>query len=204
MEMTILGESGEKKQVSDMVFGQPYRDALVLQVLESFIANSHKKTKAQKTRSEVQGGGRKPWKQKGTGRARAGSIRSPLWRGGGATFAARPGRSQRKINKKMYRGAMVAMLSEKLRHESLYGLSDTLFQVDQAKTALVAKRLAEYNVAGGLIVLGQERPVFRLATRNLTAFTICQASELNPFLLIRSKYVYLESSALAHLERWLS
>lgn len=204
MEMTILGETREKKQVSDMVFGQPYRDALVLQVLESFIANGHKKTKAQKTRSEVRGGGRKPWKQKGTGRARAGSIRSPLWRGGGVTFAARPGRSQRKINKKMYRGAMVAMLSEKLRQDKLYGLSDALFQVDQAKTALVAKRLVEYDMAGGLIVLGQERPAFRLATRNLASFAICQVNELNPFLLIRAESVYLESSALDHLERWLS
>lgn len=203
-EITVLGEVVEKREVSDQVFGQPYRDALVLQVLESYIANSHEKSKSQKTRSEVRGGGRKPWKQKGTGRARAGSIRSPLWRGGGVTFAARPGRAHRKINKKMYRGAMASILSEKLRLDALFGLSDGVFELDQAKTGQLAKNLAGHDVGGGLIVIGQDRPDFQRASRNLPTFTVCRSSELNPYMLIRAEYVYLESAALAHIERWLS
>jgi large subunit ribosomal protein L4 len=204
MEMMFLGEAPEKREVSDSVFGQPYRDALVLQVLESYVINSHKKTKAQKTRSEVRGGGRKPWKQKGTGRARAGSIRSPLWRGGGVTFAAEPGRSHRKINKKMYRGAMASMLSEKLREDSLYGLAESFFRFELPKTSQLVNHMVKYEVIGGLVVLGQAMPIFQTAARNLENLSVCLVNELNPYMLIRAQHVYLDSSALDHIERWLA
>jgi large subunit ribosomal protein L4 len=122
----------EKVSLSDEAFGKEYNEALVHQTVVTYLAGARQGTVQQKTRSEVRGGGRKPWRQKGTGRARSGTIRSPIWRSGGVTFAARPQDHSKKLNKKMYRGAMRCILSELIRQERLFAVSD--FAIDSHKT----------------------------------------------------------------------
>ena len=133
------GLTGRAVDVSETTFGRQYNEALVHQVVVAFMAGARQGSKAQKTRSEVNGGGRKPFRQKGTGRARAGTIRSPIWRGGGVTFAAKPRDHSQKVNKKMFRGAMQSILSELIRQERLVITED--FSVDAPKTKQVQARL---------------------------------------------------------------
>ena len=148
MELAVAG--GKAIKVSDATFGRDFSEALVHQVVTAYLAGGRAGTKAQKTRSDVRGGGRKPWRQKGTGRARVGTIRSPLWRGGGATFAARPQDHSQKVNRKMYRGALQAILSELVRQERLIVLDS--FELSAPKTSELRTKLAEQNFEIGLIM----------------------------------------------------
>ena len=153
MELTIQ-TSGKKKagtmNVSDTVFSAEFNEPLIHQVLTSYLAGARSGTKAQKTRAEVRGGGKKPFKQKGTGRARAGTIRSPIWRGGGITFAAKPRDYSKKLNKKMYRAAMRSILSELVRQERFICVDQ--FDVAESKTKLVLEKLADFDLGEVLIV----------------------------------------------------
>ncbi|NBQ12847.1 MAG: 50S ribosomal protein L4, partial [Gammaproteobacteria bacterium] len=137
-------------EVSEVTFGREFNEALVHQVVVAYLAGARQGTRAQKTRAEVRGGGRKPWRQKGTGRARAGSIRSPIWRGGGTTFAARPQDHSQKVNRKMYRGAMRAILSELVRQDRLVVVEQ--FAAETPKTKALVAQLAALSVSNVLIV----------------------------------------------------
>ena len=163
MELAVAG--GNAINVSEATFGRDFSEALVHQVVTAYLAGARSGTKAQKTRSEVRGGGRKPWRQKGTGRARAGTIRSPLWRGGGRTFAARPQDHSQKVNRKMYRGALQAILSELVRQDRLVVLDS--FELSAPKTVELLKRLAEQGFEKGLIITPEVDGNLFLATRNV-------------------------------------
>ena len=153
--------------VSDTVFAKEYNEALVHQVVVAYMAGARAGTKAQKTRSEVRGGGKKPWRQKGTGRARVGTIRSPIWRSGGVTFAAKPRSYDQKVNRKMYRGAIRSILSELVRQERLTIVEQ--FDVEAPKTKLLAEKLKKANLNDVLIVVGdgQLSENLYLASRNI-------------------------------------
>src|SRR6056297_3957735 len=147
MELAVAG--GSNIEVSDQVFGRDFSEPLVHQVVTAYLAGGRSGTKAQKNRSAVSGGGRKPWRQKGTGNARAGTIRSPLWRSGGVTFAAQPRDHSQKVNRKMYRGAIKAILSELVRQERLMVVES--LGVDEPKTRVLAEQLQAMGVDRGLI-----------------------------------------------------
>ncbi|MGB0213797.1 50S ribosomal protein L4, partial [Algiphilus sp.] len=152
-------------EVSETTFGREFNEALVHQVVVAYLAGARQGTRAQKTRAEVRGGGRKPWRQKGTGRARAGSIRSPIWRGGGTTFAARPQDHSQKVNRKMYRGAMRSILSELVRQDRLVVVEQ--FAAETPKTKALVGQLAALSVSNVLIVTeGMDENLY-LASRNL-------------------------------------
>ena len=151
MKLAVAG--GNAIKVSEATFGRDFSEALVHQVVTAYLAGGRAGTKAQKTRSDVRGGGRKPWRQKGTGRARAGTIRSPLWRGGGRTFAARPADHSQKVNRKMYRGAVQAILSELVRQERLIVMDS--FELSAPKTRELLAKLAEQGFEKGLIVTSE-------------------------------------------------
>ena len=138
MDITVAGKASAKVEVSDATFGKDYNEALVHQVVNAFLAGARQGTRAQKSRSDVAGGGKKPWRQKGTGRARAGTIRSPIWVGGGKTFAARPQDWSQKVNRKMYRGAMKSILSELVRQERLVVVES--LAIEQPKPKLSSPR----------------------------------------------------------------
>src|SRR5680860_1557076 len=144
MELTITG-SGQGITVSEATFAKDFNEALVHQVVVAYMAAGRQGTKAQKTRSEVRGGGKKPWRQKGTGRARAGTIRSPIWRSGGVTFAAKPRSFEQKVNRKMYRAAMCSIFSELVRQERLVLVDD--FTIDAPKTKAFAAKLADMGLS---------------------------------------------------------
>ena len=158
-------------------------------------------TKAQKNRSAVRGGGAKPWRQKGTGRARAGTIRSPIWRGGGLTFAAAPRDHSQKVNRKMYRGAMQAILSELLRQDRLIVIDK--FEVDEPKTKALAAKLADLGFEKGLIVLGDENENVYLASRNLVGVYTIDASGIDPVSLVSADKVILTVDAVQKIQEWL-
>ena len=152
-------------EVADATFGKEFNEALVHQVVTAYLAGGRQGTRAQKNRSDVRGGGKKPWRQKGTGRARAGTIRSPLWRSGGVTFAARPQDYTQKVNRKMYRAAMRSILSELVRQERLVAIEE--FSVEAPKTKQVAAKLKELNLEKVLIVTEEVDETLYLAARNL-------------------------------------
>jgi large subunit ribosomal protein L4 len=188
-------------QVSDHTFGRDFNQALVHQAVTAYLAGARSGTKAQKTRAQVAGGGAKPWRQKGTGRARAGTIRSPLWRGGGITFAARPRGFQQKLNKKMYRAAMRSILSELVRQERLVLVED--FTLDETKTRALAAKLKELKMPSVLIVADQVDDKLHLAARNLVGVQVSGAGELNPVSLIGFDKVLMTRAALSRIEAWL-
>lgn len=150
LSIAAPGSGAESVEVSEVTFGREFNEALVHQVVVAYMAGGRQGTKAQKTRSDVAGGGKKPWRQKGTGRARAGTIRSPIWRGGGVTFAARPRDFSQKVNRKMYRGAMCSILSELIRQDRLVVVE--AFTIDAPKTKGLVAKLAELDLASVLIV----------------------------------------------------
>ena len=164
MNLDIIGAQNGV-DVSDTAFGREFNEALVHQVVVSYMAGARQGTKAQKTRSEVNGGGRKPFRQKGTGRARAGTIRSPIWRGGGVTFAAKPMDHSKKVNKKMYHGAMQAILSELVRQERLVVVED--FTIDAPKTKVFSAKLKELELTNVLIVVEEVDDNLYLGCRNI-------------------------------------
>jgi len=199
MELAVAG--GNAIKVSEATFGRDFSEALVHQVVTAYLAGARAGTKAQKTRSDVRGGGRKPWKQKGTGRARAGTIRSPLWRGGGRTFAARPRDHSQKVNRKMYRGALQAILSELVRQERLVVL-DT-FELSTPKTSELLTRLAEQGFEKGLIVTAQVEGNLFLASRNVPNVYVLDVAGLDPVSLVAADKVIMTVDAVKKIEEWL-
>ena len=199
MELNVTGAG--TVQVSDVTFGTEFNEPLVHQAVVAFMAGARQGTRAQKTRSEVSGGGRKPWRQKGTGRARAGTIRSPLWRGGGKSFAAKPQDHAQKLNKKMYRGALRSILSELVRQERLVVVEN--MAVDAPKTKLMVARLKELNVESGLIVSDEVDQNLYLATRNIPHVDARDVQGIDPVSLIAHEKVVMTVAAIKKFEEML-
>ncbi len=197
MNLDIIGAKNGV-DVSDTAFGREFNEALVHQVVTSYMAAARQGTKAQKTRSEVSGGGRKPFRQKGTGRARAGTIRSPIWRGGGVTFAAKPRDHSKKVNKKMYHGAMQAILSELVRQERLVVVED--FAIDAPKTKVFSAKLKELELNNVLIVVEEVDDNLYLGCRNIHNVDVIDVQGVNPVNLIGFKKVLFTVGALKKAE----
>lgn len=188
-------------QVSDVTFARDYNEDLVHQVVTAYLAGARQGTRAQKTRSEVSGGGKKPWRQKGTGRARAGTIRSPLWRGGGIHFAAKPQDHSQKVNKKMYRAALQVILSELARQDRLIVVES--FVLDQPKTKALIKALGEYGLQDALIVADEVTENLYLASRNLHKVDVRDVHGVDPVSLIAFDKVIVTVQALKKFEEML-
>ena len=200
MELQLQGSGSVT--VSDETFGQEFKEALIHQVVTACMAGARAGTVQQKSRAQVSGGGIKPWRQKGTGRARAGTSRSPIWVGGGATFAARPRDYTQKINRKMYRAAMRSILSELVRQERLVAI-DT-FGVDAPKTKQLAGKLAELGLENVLIVTDAADDNLYLAARNLPRVAVCDASSADPVSLVGFDKVLMTRGAVEKIEERLS
>ena len=192
----------EKISLSDQSFSREYNEPLVHQTVVTYMAGARQGSVRQKTRSEVRGGGRKPWRQKGTGRARAGTIRSPIWRSGGVTFAAKPQDYSKKLNKKMYRGAMQCILSELIRQNRLLVVNE--FTVESHKTKDLVNKLKEFDLENVLIVSDQVQKNLYLAARNLHKVDALDVSGLDPVSLIGFEKVLITVSALKKVEEMLS
>ena len=189
-------------EVSEAAFGAAYNEPLVHQVVSAFMAGARRGTRAQKSRAQVSGGGAKPWRQKGTGRARAGSIRSPIWRGGGVTFAATPKDHSQKVNRKMYRGAMRSIFSELVRQERLVVLEE--FGVDAPKTKQLTTKLEALGLRDVLVVTAEFEENLALAARNLYWMTYIEAKQINPVSLIAFDKVLITVPALKRVEEKLA
>jgi large subunit ribosomal protein L4 len=200
--MNLNTASGGSVAVSEVAFGKDFNEPLVHQVVVAYLAAGRQGSKAQKSRSDVSGGGKKPWKQKGSGRARAGTIRSPLWRGGGKTFAAVPRDFEQKVNRKMYRAALRCILSELVRQERLL-LVDS-FEVAEPKTRVLAAQLKELNVSRALIVAEEVGENLFLAARNLPHVDVRDAQGVDPVSLIAFEKVIMTVPALKKLEEALA
>ncbi len=203
MELSIATPQGAKGKVdvSDVAFGKEFNQDLVHQAVVAYMAASRQGSKAQKTRSEVSGGGKKPWRQKGTGRARAGTIRSPIWRTGGVTFAAKPRDYEQKLNKKMYRGALRCILSELARQDRLVIVEG--FEVETPKTKNLVHQLAQFDLSDVLIVSEEVSENLYLAARNLHKVDVRDVSGIDPVSLIRPEKVMITVSAIKKLEEAL-
>ncbi len=199
--MNLNTASGGTVNVSEVAFDKDFNEPLVHQVVTAFLAGGRQGSKAQKTRSEVAGGGRKPWRQKGTGRARAGTIRSPLWRGGGKTFAAVPRDFSQKVNRKMYRGALRCILSELVRQERLVVVDE--FAVSEPRTKALTGRLGELGLRNALIVADQVDENLYLAARNLPKVDVRDAQGVDPVSLVNFEKVLITVPALKKLEEVL-
>ena len=197
-----LAQNGGSVEISEAAFGREYNEALVHQVVVAHMAGARQGSKAQKNRAAVRGGGAKPWRQKGTGRARAGTIRSPIWRGGGKTFAATPRDHSQKVNRKMYRGALQCILSELIRQERLI-VCET-FTVDTPKTKLLLSKLNELDAPNTLIIGEDVDDKLYLAARNLKDVDVCDVEAVDPVSLIRHDKVIVTVGALKKLEGALS
>ena len=196
-----VANGGTELAVSDETFGRAYNPALVFQVVNAYLAAGRTGTKAQKTRAEVRGGGRKPWSQKGTGSARAGSIRSPIWVGGGRAFAAQPRDFTQKVNRKMYRGAIRSMLSELVRQDRL--IVTPSLSVEAPKTRLLAAHLKSLALEDVLIIVEAPDAKLTLAARNLPNVELLPASAINPVSLARHDKVLATIGALKLIEERL-
>ena len=194
--------SGGTLELADATFGADFNETLVHQVVTAIQAKGRAGTKAQKNRSDVRGGGAKPWKQKGTGRARAGTTRGPIWVGGGRAFAARPRDHAQKINRKMYRAAMRSMLSELVRQDRLVVVKE--LDLEAPKTKLLASKLKELDLSSVLILNEAFDEKLFLAARNLPNVGICDASSIDPVVLIRFEKVLITLPALKLIEERLS
>lgn len=197
-----LHSSSEKLSVADTVFGADYNEPLIHQVVTAYLNGARAGTKAQKSKAMVRGGGKKPWKQKGTGQARAGSIRSPLWRGGGKTFAAVPRDHSQKVNKKMYRGAIRSIISELNRQGTLI-VADN-FTVEGAKTKSLIEKLKVVGSNDILIITDSLDQNLFLSARNLHRVDVVDVNGINPVALLSFKTVLLTAPAVKKLEAWLS
>ena len=188
--------------VAETTFGADFNEALVHQVVTAYLAGGRAGTKAQKNRAAVRGGGAKPWRQKGTGRARAGTIRSPIWVGGGRTFAAKPRDHEQKVNKKMYRAALRSVLSELVRQDRLVVVKE--LELEAPKTNLMATKLKELDLDSVLILNEAFDEKIYLAARNLPNVGICDAASIDPVVLIRFEKVLVTLPALKLIEERLS
>jgi len=197
-----LQQGGNSIEVSEKTFGREFNEALVHQVVTAYMAAGRAGTKRQKSKAEVRGGGIKPWKQKGGGRARAGSIRSPIWVGGGRAFAARPRDFSQKVNRKMYRGAIAALLSELARLERLTVVES--FALEAPKTKMLAARLKELGLDDVLIVVEAYDEKLELASRNLHGVTVLPVTAVDPVSLVRHERVLATVGAVRMLEEKLA
>ncbi len=202
LSIAAPGSGAESVEVSEATFGREFNEALVHQVVVAYMAGARQGTKAQKTRSDVAGGGKKPWRQKGTGRARAGTIRSPIWRGGGVTFAARPRDFSQKVNRKMYRGAMCSILSELIRQDRLVVVE--AFTIDAPKTKGLVAKLAELDLASVLIVTESVDENLYLSARNLKDVDVLDVAATNPVSLLSHEKVLITVAALKQFEAQLT
>ena len=189
--------------VSDAVFNAVFNEALIHQVVTSYFAGGRAGTKAQKTRSEVSGGGVKPWKQKGSGRARAGSIRSPIWRGGGVSFAAKPRDYNKKVNRKMYRAAICSILSELHRKDRLCAVEELSFSSGKTKDFVAYAAEMRFGQDFLLITESLNENLF-VASSNISSVTVVDVEALDPILLLRHKKVVLDKGAINRINEWLS
>ena len=196
------GAASGSLEVSEKAFGRDFNEALVHQVVTAYMAAGRAGTKRQKSRAEVRGGGIKPWNQKGGGRARAGSIRSPIWVGGGRAFAARPRDYSQKVNRKMYQGALRAMLSELARLERLVVIES--LALEAPKTRLLAAKLKEYGLANALILVEAYDEKLHLASRNLMGVTVLPVAAIDPQSLMSHEHVLATVGAVRMLEEKLA
>src|SRR5512139_1145008 len=202
-QLKIVDGAGAKSlEVSEKAFGREFNEALVHQVVVAYMAAGRAGTKRQKSRAEVRGGGKKPWNQKGGGRARAGSIRSPIWVGGGRAFAARPRDYTQKVNRKMYQGAMRAMLSELARTERLVVIES--LALEAPKTRLLAAKLKELNLENVLILVEAYDEKLDLASRNLPFVSVLPVGSVDPRSLLSHDHVLATVAAVRMLEEKLS
>jgi large subunit ribosomal protein L4 len=190
-----------KVSVSDVAFAREYNEDLVHQVVVAYLAGARQGTRAQKTRSEVSGGGKKPWRQKGTGRARAGTTRSPIWRSGGVTFAARPQDHSQKVNRKMYRAAMQSIMSELARQDRLMVVES--LDLEAPKTKLLVQQLGAFGVDNVLIVSAEVNENLYLAARNLHKVDVRDVEGIDPLSLIGHEKVIVTVDAVKKLEEML-
>lgn len=206
MELNLITASGNESkssvELSDSIFARDFNESLIHQVVVAYMNGARSGTKAQKTRSQVRGGGAKPWNQKGTGRARAGTIRSPIWRGGGKTFAATPRNYEQKINRKMYRGAMRSIVSELIRQERLILIDN--FDMEAPKTKELADKLNKLNLTDVLIVTEEVSENLYLASRNLYKVGVCDIAAIDPVSLVGYDKIVMTSSAIKKLEEVLA
>jgi len=200
MELTMQG--GETLSLNDDVFGKPYNEGLVHQIVTAYLAGGRQGTKAQKTRSEVSGGGAKPWRQKGTGRARAGTIRSPIWTGGGVTFAAKPRDFSQKVNKKMYRAALRSILSNAAANGQLLVVES--LELAEPKTRLMKAKLAELGVDRALVLVDDVTENLWMAGRNIPHIQILDVDGVDPVSLVRHPTILTTAGALRRLEERLA
>ena len=200
MRVDVVSDAADAGSVelADRTFAADYNEPLVHQVVTAYMAGGRRGTKARKSRAEVRGGGAKPWRQKGLGRARAGSIRSPIWRGGGATFAAKPRSFAQKVNSKMYRGAMRSILSELVRRERLLVVED--FVLEKPKTKDMVARLSTLGLADVLIVTEQQDDTLTLAARNLRDVSVQRCAEVDPVSLLTFDKVVMTVAAAKRIE----
>ena len=204
MELNIASPEGKAGTltVSDDTFAKEFNQDLVHQAVTAYLAGGRQGSRAQKTRSDVSGGGKKPWRQKGTGRARAGTIRSPLWRSGGVTFAARPQDHSQKLNKKMYRAALRSIFSELVRQERLVVVDD--FAVEQPKTKGLVSKLDQFGLSNVLIVTEEVDKNLYLSARNLHKVDVRDAQGIDPVSLIGFDKVLVTVPALKKVEEMLA
>lgn len=200
MELSVT--DGSSVDVADAAFAHAFNGALVHQAVETYLAGGRAGTAAQKTRAEVSGGGSKPWRQKGTGRARAGTIRSPLWRQGGQLFPQKPRSHAKGLNRKMYRGALRSILSELVRQERLIVVPD--LQLDAPRTRQMQARLEELGGSDALVVLAGENRNVELGARNLPRTAVTRVNGINPVVLLRHERVVMSVDALKQVEEWLA
>lgn len=201
MKLDFTGATGAV-EVSEATFGREFNEALVHQVVTAYAAGARQGSKAQKTRSEVSGGGKKPWRQKGTGRARAGTIRSPIWRSGGVTFAAKPQDHSQKVNKKMYRGAIQSILSELVRQERFIVVEN--FEVETPKTKALAAKLNEMSLKDVLIITEEVSENLFLSARNLYKVDVRDAATIDPVSLIAFDKIVVTAGAVKQIEEMLA
>ena len=205
MELKVTKADGKPSSkhvvLNNDVFGYAFNESLVHQAVTAYMATGRAGTRAQKTRAEVRGGGAKPWRQKGTGHARAGTIRSPLWRGGGRTFAAKTRDFSQKLNKKMYSRAMRSIVSELVRQDRIIVLDD--FVIDEPKTRLLVQKLKDLGVDSVLIVTDSLNDNLLLSARNLHKVGLCEAGYIDPMNLIRFEKILFTVPAIKKVEEML-
>ncbi|WP_211829049.1 50S ribosomal protein L4 [Kistimonas asteriae] len=199
MDLNVMGSGA--LQVSDATFGAEFNESLIHQAVVAFLAGGRQGTKQQKTRSDVSGGGRKPWRQKGTGRARAGTIRSPIWRGGGATFAARPQDHSQKLNRKMYRGALRSILSELVRQERLVIVES--LKLEAPKTKQMVAKLKELETNNALFVSEEIDANLYLSARNIPYVDVRDVQGVDPVSLVAHDKVVMTVAAVKKFEEML-
>ncbi len=203
MKIEFLSNTNTKDiSISNEVFSKEFNESLIHQALVSFMAVSRQGSSKQKNRSEVRGGGKKPYRQKGTGRARAGTIRSPLWRGGGVTFASRPKNFNKKINKKMYRAAIKSIFSELVRQNRLVAIEKPV--LSKPKTKDIANFLNQFSLSKVLIITEELDMNLYLSARNIPNVDVITYREINPVNLLKPQKVAVTSKALKQIEEWIN